>query len=42
MKATVRKGMQMELLQNIGIFIAAIAVWFALQRWILPMFGVPT
>ena len=42
MKATARKGTHMELLQNIAVFVAIIAAWFALQRWILPRLGVPT
>jgi hypothetical protein len=27
---------------NLWILLAVFAVWFALNRWILPRFGVPT
>ena len=27
---------------QIGIFVAVVAGWFALSRWVLPWLGVPT
>ena len=28
--------------KGVGIFLGVLAVWFALNRWVLPWFGVKT
>jgi len=42
MPETPRQQRGASLMRNVLLFVAIIAAWIVLQRWVLPWLGVPT